>query len=249
MVVPFIVRAQIVRDLGLGANGIYQVVYAMSSQYVFIAATAMTTYSYPKISQTSDVGEINAEVNRGIRALLLFTTSGILFVLLARDYLIRLLYTAAFLPAVPLFRFQMVGDLMRTMGWTLGLPLLPQERFRARIVLSTIQNVVFISVFFAFSAQSRLQGAVTAHLCAQTTIFLATLIYMGKVNGFRFTADSLHGFLKSLTAVVIVAFLPFPEAKFRLAALGVAVAWAATALTREDWRKLADAVRQRLASP
>lgn len=69
----------------------------------------MTAYSFPRISQLRDLKTINLEVNNATRVAVLFTTAGILAILLARDLVIQVLYSDRFMAAVPRSRCSWSG--------------------------------------------------------------------------------------------------------------------------------------------
>lgn len=248
LLVPFLVRTQIVNDLGFTANGIYQAVYAISSTYLSVPLTAMTTYSFPRISQLSDIKEINAEVNNAVKTVMLFATAAVLCVLLTRDILISILFSRKFLPAVTLFPLQMLGDLFRSITWAVQMPTLPQERFRARVVLATVQAAIFLGVFYSVAPGARLFGAVLGHAAAWGVSLVAHYIYMNRVNGYRFTRDNTRLLVTSVTAVALVAYLPFPQLNYRLLSVLITVIWLATAMTRSEITQLKQMLRSRVAS-
>lgn len=243
---PFILRAQIVQDLGLTQNGIYQALFLISTQYLAIPLNAMTAYSLPRISQMREVGDINREVNHAVRVAVLFSTAGILVILLLRDVVVRALFSDRFLAAVPLFPVQMVGDLFKAIAFAVQLPLLPQARYRARNVLAIVQYGVFAAVFFAVPPALRLQGAVWGHLASWSVHLVAHVAYLARVNGFRFSGDNTRLLATSLAAVIAVAALPFPDPAMRLVGIGIAAAWAATCVTSGEVRQVMQAIRSRL---
>ena len=248
IVFPFVLRAQIVRDAGLAENGIYQALFAISAQYLSIPLSAMTAYSFPRISQLRDLETINLEVNNATRVAVLFSTAGILAILLARDLVIRVLYSDRFMGAVPLFPVQMVGDLMKAVCYAIQLPMLPQERFRARNIMTFAQYAVFAGVFFGVPAGERLWGAVWGHTASWACHLAMLLVYLHRVNRFRFSAENLRLLASSSAAVVAVAMLPFPSLRMRFVGLAIAVVWAATSITRREVERLRDVLRARMQS-
>lgn len=242
--VPFFVRIKIISDLGFEANGIYQVIYAVSTQYLVVPISAMATYTLPKISSLRDVKDINQEINIAVRGVLLFSTAAILTLLLGRDLFVRLLFTDKFLPAIALFPLQLLGDLIKAVAWAIGLPTLPQERFRARIVLISLRNAVFLGVFFLTPAESRLFGAVLAYSVAYGVNLVSTYLYMHWLNGFKFDRKAGVLLLTSLTAVTIVAFLPL-DFRWRAAGVAISVVWVLISVQRQDWMKFVAMLRER----
>ena len=248
LLIPFIVRTQIVKHIGLHANGIYQAVFAISNQYVMVALMAMQTYAFPNISRLADdVRDVNTQVNNAIKAVLLFSTAGILAILLARDLVVNVLFSKEFSPAVGLLPLQMVGDFIRCVGFTVQLPLLAQKRLLARVVLATLQSAAFLGVFFVTPPHNRLYGAVLAHVAAWSVLLLSSYIYMSKTNGYRFTPDNVRLIACGLAAVSLVAFLPIQEPMWRLIAIGTTLAWGATALTKHERNQIRETIATRLA--
>ena len=231
---PFVIRAQIVHDMGLTANGIYQALFAISTQYLAVPLNAMTTYSFPRISQLTDLDEINKEVNNAIHLALLFTVVGVLGILLTRDLAIRILFSDKFMAAAVLFPVQMVGDVIKAVSFGIQLPLLPQERYRARNVMAVIQYAVFAAVFFMVPARDRLQGAIWAHTVSWAVHLAIHYVYLRRVNGFRFTRENLKLLTTSLVAVCAVAAMPFPDLRWRFAGAGVTLLWIVLSVRRED---------------
>jgi PST family polysaccharide transporter len=246
MAFPFLLRVQIVQDVGLTENGIYQALFVISMQYLAIPLNAMTAYSFPRISQLTDLGEINNEVNNATRISLLFSAAGILGILLVRDTIIELLFSAGFLAAVVLFPVQMVGDLIKSASFAVQLPLLPQGRHRARNIMAVIHYGTFAAVFFAFPREQRLWGAVWGHTISWGVHLVMHLVYLRRVNDFRLTPENMRLLLGSTAAVTAVAAMPFPDWRWRIVGLAVACIWAVTSISRREIEQFTTMVRAKL---
>ena len=246
---PFIVRTQIIRDLGLAANGIYQVVFALSSYYLMMPLVAIGTYILPKVSQQlNDPKAINREINEAVKLAILLCTASILVVLLARNLIIELLYSRKFLPAATLLPFQMVGDFFRATAYVVQTPLLPQERFRARNIYHIVQYAVFLTVFYLTPPQSRLQGAVVAHAIGWALALLMTYLYTRWLNGFGFDRNNWYLFLLSVTAILIVVVVQTCVPNLHKIVYGVIIVWIAAAVRPNEWRKILSLFRERSGS-
>ena len=249
LIVPFLVRTQLIRTLGLEANGIYQAVFAIASNYLSVPINALSTYALPKISQTLDnVKEINAEVNRNLKVAFIVNTPAIMFVLLASGLLVRVLFSSKFLGAVGLFPWQIAGDYCKFITFAIGAPMVPQERFFARNVIIIAQYAVYVAVFYIMLPRFGLQGVVAANcacwFCGLTTQYL----YLSRVNGYRFDRGNIRLLVTSAAGILaIIATLQMDGLIWRLAGWGVMGLWMVTAPTREDRGKLMEAIRARLA--
>jgi hypothetical protein len=74
------------------------------------------------------------------------------------------------------------------------------------------------------------------------------LVYLHRVNRFRFSAENLRLLAGSFAAVLAVAALPFPSLRMRFVGLAIAVVWAATSITRREVERLLDVLRARMQS-
>jgi PST family polysaccharide transporter len=246
MTFPFILRAQIVQDLGLGHNGLYQALFAISMQYLAIPLNAMVAYSFPRISQLREVEAINLEVNHAVRVSVLFSVAGILGILLTRDVIVTLLFSDRFIPALPLFPVQMVGDFLKAVCFAIQLPLLPQGRYAARNVLALFQYGAFAAVFFAVPPERRLEGAVWGHTASWAIHLLTHWVYLARVNRFRFSPENRRLLLLSAIAVVAVAALPFPGRLWRWVGAAISLGWLLLSVRRHELAQVVGEATARL---
>ncbi len=245
LLVPFLVRTQIVHDRGMVANGIYQAVFAISSQYLSIPLNAIATYALPKMSQRMEHGEMNVEINNSVHASILFAGGGILALLVCRDWVIRILFSSEFLPAVALFPLQMVGDLFRAVGFAIQQPLLPMGLLFPRFVLALVQNAVFLGVFFAAPPERRVEAAVLAHAAGWATQLVTHYVFLRRVTGFRFSGHNGWMLLVSAGAVGCLALTPVGTWASRLGGVVVIGIWAAVCVRKSDVQFVWERIRAR----
>lgn len=238
LLVPFLVRTQIIRTLGFDANGIYQAVFAISVQYTSVPINALSTYALPKISQMENVAEINAEVNRNLKLALLINTPAIMLILLNSTLVVRLLFSQKFLLAVGLFAYQGIADFWKFVAYAIAAPMVPQERFRARNILCIAQYCVYLTVFYLALPIVGLRGVVIAEMSGWAFHFATLYLYLGRVNGYRFGRQNAWLFARCIIAVVFVAATFSLGPYWRLAGWGILILWLATALNREDRDRL-----------
>jgi len=244
---PFLIRRQIIADLGLHDNGIYQALYAITSTYLNMPVNALNMYAMAKISQLSDKDEINAEVNNTVRVALLINTALVLAVVLNREVLVRVLFSSKFSGAVELFPWQVMGDFFRFMTYAVAASIIPQERFRARSIMCIVQWLGYFAVFYAVPSSLRLHGAVWGEVTNWFLAFAMMFGYMRWLNGYRFTRQIWISFCASLFAISFVSFMPGHGLSWRLVGWGVAVLWAATACSSGERAKLFGLVREVLS--
>ena len=129
------VRSQVIHELGLEANGIYQVVYAISLAYMGLVYNAFNAFGLPKVTELlDDPGKIRRVQNDELRLGLLILCPLVLFAMTTRSLWIPILYSQAFLPAVSFLIWQFIADILRMLRLTMNISLIPLDRFRFILV-------------------------------------------------------------------------------------------------------------------
>jgi polysaccharide transporter, PST family len=139
-----VVRTDAVRELGNFQNGIYQFAYTLSSQYMTIFMAWMSAYVFPQIAAQKDERRLGPLLNFGLVSNLYLVVA----IIALREPLIRLLFSAAFLPAASLVPSQVLGDYLRIIGWSFGVVLFARGLTRLHLAVVLAQSVgwVLISV-------------------------------------------------------------------------------------------------------
>lgn len=119
--VALVIRGLIVRDLGLDANGIYQAAWGISGMFAGFILGAMGADFYPRLTALANdrpamVRLVNEQTEIGI----LLALPGLLGTLAFAPWLMRIFYTAAFLPGAELLPWFVLGILGRVLSWPLG---------------------------------------------------------------------------------------------------------------------------------
>jgi len=139
-----VTRTMSVRTLGEFQNGIYQVAFGLSSQYMAVFMTWMAAYVFPRVTATSSKGRLSTLLNSGLRANLFLMVPILAITISVRDPLIRLFYSGAFLSASPLLPVQALGDYARVIGWSFGISLFAQGRTGGHLLAVSAQAVAWV---------------------------------------------------------------------------------------------------------
>jgi PST family polysaccharide transporter len=243
---PFVLRSTIIADSGLRANGIYQVLFMFSVQYLGIPLNALAAYATPRLCQAKDGKELNEEINANIKAAILVVTATIFAILLTRDFAVNLLFSGRFMEAVDLFPWQMIGDFFRASAFPLLTAMLALEKFRARNLITIPQYGLYLFVFFAVPQHLRLQGATWGHAVSWAFGFVCMYLYLNRSNGYTLGNENRRLILVSMLSLAAVAFMPFSQLPWRLAGAAVAACWLMLCVSGSDRKKLITAAKKRL---
>ena len=138
------VRTITLRELGESSNGLYQVVFGLSTQYMTMFMTWMSAYVFPRVVAERHRGKLGDLLNSGLRANLAIMVPILVVAVALRDPLIRIFYSPAFIAAGPLIPFQVLGDYARIIGWSFAVCLFAIGRTRSHLAVIATQSLTWL---------------------------------------------------------------------------------------------------------
>lgn len=139
------VRGVIQRELGSDAQGQFQAAWSIGMTYLGFVLGAMGTDYFPRL--TAAIGDRDAAVrlvNEQTEVALILAGPVLLAMLAFAPWVIQLLYSAEFAPAVEILRWQLLGDILKVMSWPLGFVLLAEGAGRTFILTESLGMGVFV---------------------------------------------------------------------------------------------------------
>ena len=129
-------------------------------------------------------------------------------------WVITLLYSSAFEPAVTLLQWQMVGNVFKLASWAMSFSIVAAARGKTFFLMELSFNIVFLSMVFIFLPHVGLE--VTAYAFVLGYLVYLTIVYVlaRSIHGFRWQALSLGllGLHTSLGVALLVLALIAPFA-------------------------------------
>ena len=138
-------RTLVQRELGPEALGQFQAAWAIGMTYLGFVLGAMATDYYPRLTATiTDAVAATRLVNEQTEVALLLCAPALLALLGLAPWVITLLYSAEFGPAVDILRWQLLGDILKVMSWPLGFILLATGAGRTFVLTEMLGIGVFV---------------------------------------------------------------------------------------------------------
>jgi len=227
-------RSQVVHTLGSSANGIYQVVWAMSSQYLLLIPQSLWVYGFPRISEVLDSQEtVRLEMGRILRLGLLFLIPAVFLILANREFIITLLYTREFLPAGELFAVQVWGDIFRFVLWWFLVPLYARRKFGWIFLFELVRSLGHLILGFLLLPGMGIYGISAAYAVINTIAVLGAVLFLYKNEDYR-DAQKSYSFILWII-LLFVSSLFLPQNVWGLAgSLVVIVSWMLIVLKAEE---------------
>jgi len=115
------IRVEVGNSLGMDAVGHYQAAWIISMQYIGFVLGAMGADYYPRLTGViHDNAAATRLVNEQTEIALLLSAPVFIAMMALAPWVVQLLYSAAFTPAVELLRWQILGDVLKVASWPLG---------------------------------------------------------------------------------------------------------------------------------
>ena len=115
------IRVDVGRVLGTASLGQYQAAWTISMQYVSFVLTAMASDYYPRLTGViHDHKAAGRLVNEQTEIAMLLSTPVFIAMMAMAPWVMHLLYSASFTPAIEILRWQVLGDVLKVASWPLG---------------------------------------------------------------------------------------------------------------------------------
>lgn len=159
-----VIRSYLTYEYGLTYAGYWEAMIRLSAAYLMLVTTTLGVYYLPRLSELSKVQEIKSEVYLGYKFIFPLAVVGGLFVYLLRDWIIKLLFTQAFLPMRDLFFWQVIGDSLKIGSWILAYLMLSKAMTKLFITTEIIFAITSILLTYVCTQLLGFEGVSIAHL-------------------------------------------------------------------------------------
>lgn len=200
----FYTRTTLSRGQGLDAVGIYQAAWSLSGMFAGFVLTAMGTDFYPRLAAAIDDREAAArEINHQTEIGILLALPGLLATLVFAKWVVWLLYSAKFAPAVDVLVWMILGVFGRVVSWPLGYVQVAMNA--KRWYLGT--EVSFIAFQAALVTwwvpRHGAVGAAYAFFACYATYFVVMRLVAKRLLGFRHSPSAMR--LIALSTLLLAA--------------------------------------------
>lgn len=203
----YFLRILIIRSLGLDAAGQFQASSLLATVYVGILFKAMGTDFYPRLSALCmNNKESNLLVNEQIEAGLLMAVPGVLFTLTFAPTVLLILYSNAFLPAITILRWQVLGVLLQVVTWPMGYILRAKSSGGLFIITELYSSVCYIGGTWIGIKYCGLSGIGLAYFMYNVLYFVLIYVIVHRKYSFSFIFKSSKVLIIAIMATA-VAFL------------------------------------------
>lgn len=145
-----IIREYIGENLSWDDAGYWQGIWYISSMYLMLVTTTLSVYYLPRLSEIQDSKELKAEIFSGYKIIVPIVVFGALVIFLLKEYVILIAFSRDFIPMLELFKWQLIGDVIKIASWLLGYLLLAKAMTKVFVYTEILFSLLFValSIFF-----------------------------------------------------------------------------------------------------
>jgi antigen flippase len=205
--VMYLIRVLVVRQLGMDDMGLYQAATTLSSLYIGVILGAMGMDFYPRLTAVAEDNQAcNRMVNEQTEVGLFLAAPGILATLTFAPLIIQIFYSASFIPAYEVLRWQILGIFLRVVSWPIGFVLLAKGKGRIFFWTELTANAVHVALVWAGMTYLGLKGTGTAFFALYVFYTVMILAVVRHLSDFHWTATSMR-LIGIMSAGIALAFL------------------------------------------
>jgi len=144
------IRDFLSENLSWDNAGYWQSMWYISSMYLMVVTTVLSTYFLPRLSEITSKIELRKELKKGY--FIIFPIVAVLSfsIYILRDFIIWLLFTDEFKPMLELFKWQLIGDVLKILAWLLSYLMLAKALTKTYIITEILFTLTFVllAVYF-----------------------------------------------------------------------------------------------------
>ena len=208
----FVIRSYLNNVASLDEVGLYNAGYMMTMVYAGMVFSAMETDFFPRLSAVNtDVEQCNLTINRQIEVSLLLIAPMLVAFIVGLPFLLPLLYSRQFLPAIGMVQVMALALYFRALKLPLSYIPLAKGDSWSYLFLEMLYDVLIVVMVVVLFSRYGLLGAGVAITVTGLLEYILLLVYTRHRYGYRPSAEVLrYTFLQvpvGLAAYAVVLFL------------------------------------------
>lgn len=172
-----IVRNYIGENLSWDDAGYWQGIWYISTMYLMIVTTSLSVYYLPRLSEIQDNKELKKEIISGYKIIMPIVIVLALGIYLFRELAVHIAFSEKFLPMIELFKWQLIGDVIKISSWLLGYLMLAKAMTRIFIYTEILFSILFVVLSIVFIDNFGLVG-VTYAFSLNYFLYLIMMIFI-----------------------------------------------------------------------
>lgn len=172
-----IIRNYIGENLSWDEAGYWQGIWYISSMYLMVVTTSLSVYYLPRLSEIQNNSELRKEIFDGYKIILPIVSLLALGIYMFRELAIEIAFTEKFIPMIELFKWQLIGDVIKITSWLLSYLMIAKAMTKLFIYTEVFFSVSFVILSIIFINYFGLIGITYAY-SLNYFIYLLIMIFI-----------------------------------------------------------------------
>jgi len=172
-----LIRNYIGENIGWQEAGYWQAIWYISSMYLMVVTTSLSIYYLPRLSEITGRLELGREVLSGCKIILPVVITLSLLIFIMKGFIVQLLFTSEFTAMLSLFKWQLIGNVFKTLGWLLAFIMLAKTMTRTYIFTEIIFSLCFVVLSVLLVSNYGVVGVTYAY-ALNYVIYLFSMIFV-----------------------------------------------------------------------
>ncbi len=174
-------RNYIGESLSWDDAGYWQGIWYISTMYLLLITTSLSIYYLPRLSEIKDNNELKREILSGYKIILPVVSALALGIYAFRELVIEIAFTEKFMPMLELFKWQLIGDVVKVASWLLAYVMVAKAMTRVFIYTEIGFSIVFVLSSIIFMNNFGLVGITYAFSLNYLLYFIMMLLTFRKI--------------------------------------------------------------------
>lgn len=247
--IPLAVRAIAVRRFGLPGVGFLDVAWNISMNYVLLALASFSTYYIPSLSRLKDPRDRQELIHQVLRLSMVIMVPLVVATTVLKPAVVHILYTPAFLPALEIMRWMLIGDYFKATSWVFSFTMIAYADVKTVVWTEVVWGGLSLGgAALAMVHLHSLQAVGANFMVVYATYLVFTLLYVGVRRHFVLDAPIAGTWFVGLALILAASTHTWSDLAVRpvlaTAYVGIAAFFSWTVLTAEERRGIRNGLCQ-----
>ncbi len=175
------IRTYIFDNLSTNDAGYWEAMIRISRYYLMVFTATLSLYYLPRFSEINSNVELRKEVLRGFKFLSPLLLLSSIVIIVCKKYVVQILYTDEFYLMLPLFKYQLIGDVLRILSWLLSFNLLAKTKTFYYVFSEIVFGLLFYFLTIFFVQNNNLVGTTYAYALKNLLYLLVMIVLFFKI--------------------------------------------------------------------
>lgn len=176
-VVELQLRNYVIKKLSIQSAGYWTSMLSLSNYYLSFMTGVYSLYILPKYSKMNSLNVFKKELFSIYKIIIPIFVVMFVGIYVFRDLIIHLLYSKEFMPMQSLFKWQLMGDLVKIVAVVMAYQLIAQKAWKFFIITEAVSCLLLYGLGVYFVDKMGVEGIVLAHFL-RYVIYLIIIIFL-----------------------------------------------------------------------